>query len=616
MKKAYLLSFLILIFCSCQKYERNNPFDPNCPKEMWTPTDFKAVQNGTSVTLTWSQPTNNISGFKLTKKVDTGAASDMTPLSKGITTLADPTLAGGKLHTYTLIAYAGSNQSNVVSTTVTPILAAGGIITTAASSITAISATSGATISTDGGSTLAARGVCWANTTGPTITGNKTVDGTGTGTFTSNISGLAANSPYYVRAYATNSVGTTYGNEVSFRTLSGVSTITTTNATSITASTASSGGNITTDGGAAITARGVCWATTSNPTIAGSKTADGAGIGIFTSSLVGLTPNMTYFVRTYAINSTGTTYGNEVTFKTLTGISILTTIGITNITSFTASSGGTITDDGGSTVTARGICWGTTTNPAITGSKTVDGTGTGSFTSSISGLLPGTTYYIRAYATNSAGTAYGSEVSFKTASVATGSVTDVDGNAYSTITIGNQIWMASNLRTTKYNDGTSIPLVTDNTTWGNLLTPGYCWYDNDATTYKGTYGGLYNWYTVDTGKLCPTDWHVPSSAEWTILTTYLGGESIAGGKLKEAGTIHWLSPNEGATNEMGFSSLPGGNRNSDGTFNNIGRLGNWWSSTEILSTGASSRRMNWSIGNALNQNFNKLGGFSIRCLRD
>lgn len=186
-----------------------------------------------------------------------------------------------------------------------------------------------------------------------------------------------------------------------------------------------------------------------------------------------------------------------------------------------------------------------------------------------------------AYAINSQGTAYGSQQTFTTTSGGgSGTVTDSDGNVYNTVTIGTQVWMAENLRTTKYKDNTAIPLVTDNTAWTNLSTPGYCWYNNDAATNKSTYGALYNWYTVNTGKLCPTGWHVPTDAEWSTLTTCLGGVGVAGGKLKEAGTSHWMSPNVGATNETGFTALPSGYRYAGGTFEYNGLGGWWWSSTE------------------------------------
>jgi uncharacterized protein (TIGR02145 family) len=157
---------------------------------------------------------------------------------------------------------------------------------------------------------------------------------------------------------------------------------------------------------------------------------------------------------------------------------------------------------------------------------------------------------------------------------------DVDGNEYKTVKIGNQVWMAENLKTTKFNDGTNIQLVTDAQMWRELSTHGFCYYDNDQGKYGNTYGALYNWYTVNTGKLCPKGWHVPTDKEWTILIDYLGGQSIAGGKLKEIGTEYWISPNIGATNEAGFRALPGAYRDYGGRFNSIGVFGFWWSSTE------------------------------------
>ena len=195
-------------------------------------------------------------------------------------------------------------------------------------------------------------------------------------------------------------------------------------------------------------------------------------------------------------------------------------------------------------------------------------------------------------------------------------VSDIDGNVYNTVTIGTQVWMKENLKTTKYNDNTSIPLVTDNTEWYALNTPGYCWYNNDAATYKATYGALYRWYTVNTGKLCPLGWHVPTDEEWTILTTYLGGESLAGGKLKEQGTIHWLSPNTGATNESGFTALPGGKRNIEGTYTYISEYGFWWCSTEypnIINSGW-SRIISTIFSNVTRSAPDKRYGYSVRCM--
>lgn len=199
-------------------------------------------------------------------------------------------------------------------------------------------------------------------------------------------------------------------------------------------------------------------------------------------------------------------------------------------------------------------------------------------------------------------------------------VNDIEGNVYKNVTIGNQTWMAENLKTTKYNDGTSIPLVTDNAAWTNrdsiaLTTPAYYWYDNDST-YKNSYGALYNGYAVKTGKLCPADWHVPTDAEWSELTTYLGGEDVAGGKLKESGTIHWVTPNYGATNESGFNALPGGYRSMDGIFLIINDGGSWWSSTDYNAERIWIRGMNASIELVFKGPAEKPGGLSVRCLKD
>ena len=194
--------------------------------------------------------------------------------------------------------------------------------------------------------------------------------------------------------------------------------------------------------------------------------------------------------------------------------------------------------------------------------------------------------------------------------------TDADGNNYTVVTIGTQTWMAENLKTTQYNDVTAIPLVTDEADWANLTTSGYCWYNNDAATYKATYGALYNWYAVNTGKLAPAGWHVPTYAEWDTLSAYLGGDNVSGGKLKETGTAHWNSPNAGATNSSGFSALPGGYCLNYGDFYDVGMNGNWWSATEDDASNAYDRALG-SFVNYLNSIYNyKSYGFSVRLLRN
>jgi len=192
---------------------------------------------------------------------------------------------------------------------------------------------------------------------------------------------------------------------------------------------------------------------------------------------------------------------------------------------------------------------------------------------------------------------------------------DIDGNEYNTVTIGNQVWMAENLKTTTYNDGTPIPNVTNNTEWSNLTTDAYCWYNNDEATYKNPYGAMYNWYVVESGNLCPKEWHLPSNAEWNILRVYLG-EGVAGGKMKEAGTIHWISPNEGATNESGFMALPNGVRHESGNFEYLGYGGNWWSSTEISSTHSYRENVGYNVTILESINFAKVAGFGIRCIKN
>lgn len=288
------------------------------------------------------------------------------------------------------------------------------LTTNAATSINATSATIGVTITSDGGASITTRGVCWSTIPNPTTANDKSTNTGGTGSFSTNITGLNNGAKYYVKSYATNSLGTSYGNEISLTTQNGVISLTTSTASSITALTASSGGNVTSDGGALVTNRGVCWNTSPNPTLVNNKIQTGTGTGIFTSSVTNLSANTTYYVRAYATNSIGTVYGNEVSFKTQNGIITLSTASISSITSFTSKSGGIITADGGAPVTMRGVCWSTTPNPSITNYKTTDATGIGSFTSSISGLTLGVTYYVKAYATNNVGTFYGNEVAFVT----------------------------------------------------------------------------------------------------------------------------------------------------------------------------------------------------------
>lgn len=275
----------------------------------------------------------------------------------------------------------------------------------------------------------------------------------------------------------------------------------------------------------------------------------------------------------------------------------------------------------------------------------MDGAGTGSFTSNLTQLDPSKRYYVRAYATNSAGTAYGNQVDFTTEStsgiifnpsVTYSTVTDKEGNSYKTVQIsikkgsesnvGSEgdkdlsTWMAENLRSVPFNDGTAIPFVTSNTEWRNRNTPAFCWFLN-TVAYRYTYGALYNWYVVDIasngGKnICPTGWHVPTTGEWLALTEGLGGYLVAGGKLKETGTTHRTNPNVGATNSSGLTFLPGGFRDSNGTSDQMGSYGHWWTAT-ASGDGADNFYLYYNYNQAMIfAGATGRRGYSIRCRKD
>jgi uncharacterized protein (TIGR02145 family) len=423
---------------------------------------------------------------------------------------------------------------------------------------------------------------------------------------------------YTYRLYSFNAVGNSvnYSNEFTIRipNLPVLPALTTTSATSITTSAASLGGSISSDGEALITERGIAWSTQPNPTTTDGKVSSGIGSGNFTSVLTDLLANTTYYVRAFATNSQGTAYGNEVNFITIPlSAPSLQTFNISNIDVNTAQCSGQVYRDGGAPVTDRGACWSTAPNPTIVDSKTMDGIGTGVFWSTLTDLTQGTKYYVRTYATNSVGTTYGNEVNFFTTS---------------SVDIGTQTWTSSNLDVTTYRDGTPIPQVTDLVQWGALTTGAWCYYDNDPAN-GAVYGKLYNWYAVagiydsasrtDSSlrkKFAPQGWHVPSLTEWNELLTTLGGVEVAGGKMKEEGTMHWVSPNVNATNSNGFTALPGGARYYSSA--HIGERSNWWTATEDpqFASMALVVRLNNEYEFAQRQQENKFYGFSVRLVRN
>ncbi|MEI7983848.1 MAG: FISUMP domain-containing protein, partial [Bacteroidota bacterium] len=436
--------------------------------------------------------------------------------------------------------------------------------------------------------------------------------------FTSLLTGLTGNTLYYVRAYVNNSSGTSYGNQQAFTTSPVLATVTTDVAIYITLTSATSGGIVTSEGGATITDRGVCWSASPNPTISNNKTIDGTGAGVFVSALTGLTRNTPYYVRAYATNNVGTAYGNEITFTTLLNpvAPMVSTAAISNFNGTTATCGGTVYSDGGANVILRGVCWGTNPSPTMADNYSTDGGGIGMFVSSLTGIT-GNLYYVRSYAMNSVGTSYGNERIvtnvFGQPCPGIPSVT-YEGKTYSTIFIGSQCWFKENL-----NVGTRINGSQEQT--NNSIIEKYCYNDDEVNC--NIYGGLYQWnemmqYVSNEGAkgICPTGWHLPTDAEWTTLTTYLGGESVAGGKMKEAGTAHWATPNTGATNSSFFTALPVGCWYSNGNFSGQSWYANFCSSSQYDATNKWYRSPNYSDEDVDRNYSNKADGNSCRCVQD
>ena len=413
--------------------------------------------------------------------------------------------------------------------------------------------------------------------------------------------------------------------------------LTTATVSEITQTGAVSGGNVTNDGGSEVSARGVCWGTAQNPTTGTTETVDGTGTGAFTSNITGLAANSTYHVRAYATNSVGTAYGKDVLFSTSPIVlATLTTQSVSYITIVSARVDAVISDYGGSSLTATGVCWDINPNPTTalsTNTKSVD-IGGFTFTADIMRLKPSITYYVRAYAINSAGTAYGNELSFTTKTLISeigfnpdltyGSVSDIEGNIYKTITIGTQTWMAENLKATKYNTGDLIGTTTpDSLNLAGETNPKYQWAYNGDESLVPTYGRLYTWYAVnDSRNVCPSGWHVPTVTEWTILTDFLGEDYLAGSKLKETGFTHWFewtdSYTEATTNESGFTAIPGGSRDNCCSYYGLGYTGIWWSSSQAEGyvDVAWGRSLQYGSSGITIQGEYEKSAFSVRCVKD
>lgn len=301
----------------------------------------------------------------------------------------------------------------------------------------------------------------------------------------------------------------------------------------------------------------------------------------------------------------------------------VTTDSVTDITSTSAVAYGIIEDDGGAEITSRGFCWSTSQYPSVSDDKTDDGAGTGIFSGTIAGLEPATPYFLRAYAVNSAGITYGDEISFNTEAI--NSVEDIDGNIYPLVTIGEQVWMAENLRVTRYRNGDIIQTGLSGDEWRNITSGALTIYSHEHIEGMGSdaevlaaYGALYNWFAVaDTRGLCPAGWHVPSDDDWLELAFYLSDEGHFNKEGRALKSLSGWNNNGNGTDDYGFSALPGGSSSINKEYYNVGLRGNWWSSTETGNTlYAYQRAMSYAYGFLDRGEFRKNNGLSVRCLKD
>lgn len=489
------------------------------------------------------------------------------------------------------------------------------VVTTAeVTGISTTTAVSGGYVTDDGGEVVISKGVCWNTLENPVIDNNKTSEAGGSDPFTSYIAQLAPNTLYYIRAYATNSVGTGYGSIVSFKTLGDKPTSTSADASDILIYSATLNGTVNSNSLSTVVTFEY-----------GVTTLYGGSVPAVQSPLTGITnnkvsiginnllPGTTYHFRIKSENQLGIIYSEDHTLSTLGQKPTLSTFALTELRTSTVVVKATVNPNYLlSTLTIEyGITnnYGSSANPvqsSLTGSTAIN------VNTSIAGLTPGTKYYFRVKIQNDLGITYGEGNSFTTFNVM-----DIDNNGYYSINIGSQEWITKNLITTHFQNGDPIPIVTLDYDWSGLTSAGYCLNKNDNLN-SAIYGNLYNFYVAkDSRNVCPAGWHVPSLNEWHTLVTFLGGDSIADESLRETGTTHWLIET-GATNLTGFTLLPAGEREADGSFFNLHYNSYIWSSFENYENTA---QLCWNIGLSWNTSkiywtpYSVTYGASIRCLK-
>ncbi len=585
------LFFVFLENCGSSEEEPEPNKAPSC--SITSPSNNSTAEAGTAVKISVSASDSDGTIANVKISIDDTNVSTLTSSPYSYDWDTDGVSIGQ--HTIKAIATdnGGLTTTSQITMTITAAANEPTVTTTDITEITATTAKSGGNVTDDGGSDVTARGVVWGESSGPTVSSNsgKTSDGSGTGTFSSSLAALTAGTKYYVRAYATNDLGTSYGEEKSFTT-TGLPVVTTGSVSEITNESAKVSGEITDNGGSDVTEHGLVWSTTNTEVTlddAEGFTSEGNGTGAFTSTMTTLTRYSDYWVRAYATNSAGTSYGHLVTFKTLPDDPVVITYDVTDIEAHIARAGGEVTDNGGDPHVGSGLVWATYENPEYGASEGFLLTDSNPFDTLISGLVPTAVYHVRAWALNSTGNVvYGEEKTFTAGifSVTTGSFTDTrDNKVYNTITISDQTWMAENLA--------YLPEVC-----ASDAECGYWVYDyqgTDVVAAKATsnysdYGVLYNYEIAN--SVCPTGWHLPSDYEWSYLEVHLGmtiAETIGegyrgtdqGGKMKESGNTHWIAPNYAGTNSSQFTALPGGFRNNSiDDFEFLGTMAYFWSSSK------------------------------------
>jgi uncharacterized protein (TIGR02145 family) len=487
--------------------------------------------------------------------------------------------------------------------------------TSSISGITTTSAISGGNITSNGGSQIVSEGICWSITDNPTTADNKTTDNGSSSLFNGTMTGLSPNTTYFVRAWATNGVGTSYGQSVSFTTLGDSPVINVLEVSDLNTTSATLNGTINPN--YLSTTYQILWGTSTdygNTLVPEQNSLDGGANVNIIDGVSGLVPGTTYHYIIEATNELGKTQSLDNSFRTLGDLPSITAPVLSELTTSSVVIATQVNPNYlASAVVAEYGLNVSYDNTLETGQDSLKGSTASEVVMHVEGLMPGTDYHIRIKATNELGDSFSEDITFTTYTVM-----DYDGNYYYSVKVNDQEWLKENLRNTHFQNGDVIPEVSDATAWTQTTDPAYCQYKNDPAV-SAVYGYLYNFFVAgDSRNVCPVGWHVPTLDEWHTLITYLGGDELGDKKIREAGTTHWFT-DTGATNETGMTVLPAGNRELNGDFVNKGSSAHLWSSFEGTvgyETGA------WNIGvdNGVSRVFwtpysNKFGA-SIRCLKD